>query len=69
LRPAWVNSSHDSISKTTTAKQTGGVAQAVEHLPCKHEALSSTTVHTQKAIEEKLSSWFLFTCIELSLIT
>jgi hypothetical protein len=27
------------ISKTTRAKWTGGMAQAVEHLLCKHEAL------------------------------
>jgi hypothetical protein len=29
------------ISKITRAKWTGGVTQAVQHLPCKHEVLSS----------------------------
>jgi hypothetical protein len=29
------------IPKITRAKWTGGVTQALEHLPCKHEALSS----------------------------
>jgi hypothetical protein len=34
------NSSQDPISKITRAKWTGGVAQVVKHLLCKHEALS-----------------------------
>jgi hypothetical protein len=41
LRPAGANSSWDPISKMTRAKWTEGVAQAVEHLLCKDEALSS----------------------------
>jgi hypothetical protein len=41
LRPAWANRSQDPISKITRAKCTGGVAQVVELLLCKHEALSS----------------------------
>jgi hypothetical protein len=32
---------HEAISQITRAKQTGGVAQVLEHLLCKHEALSS----------------------------
>jgi hypothetical protein len=40
-RPAWANSSWDSIAKITTAKWTGGIAQAVECLLCKSEVLSS----------------------------
>jgi hypothetical protein len=39
LRSALANSSQDPISKITKAKWTGGVAQAVESLLCKHEAL------------------------------
>jgi hypothetical protein len=35
LRPAWANSSWDSISKIPWAKWTGGVDQAVEYLLCK----------------------------------
>jgi hypothetical protein len=31
LMPAQANTSQDPISKVTTAKWTGGVAQAVEH--------------------------------------
>jgi hypothetical protein len=41
LRPAQANSSQDPISKITREKWTGGVAQAVEYLYCKHKALSS----------------------------
>jgi hypothetical protein len=42
-RPAWANSPRDPISKITRAKRTraGGVAQVVELLLCKCEALSS----------------------------
>jgi hypothetical protein len=42
LRSAWKKkSSRDPISKITREKWTGGVAQAVQHLLCKHKALSS----------------------------
>jgi hypothetical protein len=34
-------SSEDPLSKINRAKRTGGVTQAVEHLPCKCKALSS----------------------------
>jgi hypothetical protein len=40
LRPAWANSLKDPISKITRARWTGDMAQVVEHLLCKHEALS-----------------------------
>jgi hypothetical protein len=42
-RPAPANSWRNSISKITRAKWTGGVAQAVEHLLCKPEVLSSNS--------------------------
>jgi hypothetical protein len=48
LRSAWANSSQDSIFKITGAKWTGGVAQAVELLLCKHKALSSKLQSHQK---------------------
>jgi hypothetical protein len=38
LRSTWTNSSRDPIPKITRAKWTGGVAQALEYLLCKHEA-------------------------------
>jgi hypothetical protein len=38
----------DSISKIITAKRTGRMAQAVQHLPSKYKALSSTPVPTKK---------------------
>jgi hypothetical protein len=47
LRPAHADSSRDSpisISKIAAAKWTGDAAQAVEHLLCKHEAVSSNSV-------------------------
>jgi hypothetical protein len=47
LRPAWANCSQDSISKITKVKWTGGVAQAIECLLCKCEALSSNSIQTQ----------------------
>jgi hypothetical protein len=40
-RPNRANSSGDPISKITRAKCTGDVAQALEHLLCKHKALNS----------------------------
>jgi hypothetical protein len=40
-RPAWANSSQNPISKIIRTKWTGGVAQAVEFLLCKCEALNS----------------------------
>jgi hypothetical protein len=48
LRPAWANSSQDSISKITRAKWTRGVAQATKHLICKCETLSSNPTSTKK---------------------
>jgi hypothetical protein len=36
------------ISKITRAKWTGGAAQAIKHLFCKHEALSSNLNPTQE---------------------
>jgi hypothetical protein len=45
-----------SISKITSTKWTGGMAEVIEHLLCNHEALSSnpsTTKKKQKKEEEK----------------
>jgi hypothetical protein len=40
---SWANSSKDPILKIpNTKKGAGGVAQVVEHLPSKHEALNSS---------------------------
>jgi hypothetical protein len=47
-RPAWANSLRDPISKITRAKRMGVVAQTVECLLCKHEALSSNSNPTKK---------------------
>jgi hypothetical protein len=44
--PAWANISQDSISKIIRAKWTGGMAQAVKHLLCKQESLSSNSSPT-----------------------
>jgi hypothetical protein len=46
LRPAQANSSRYSISKITKATWAGGVAQAVQYLLCKCEALSSNSSPT-----------------------
>jgi hypothetical protein len=48
LGSAWANSSSYPISKITRAKSTGGVAQVVQHLLCKCEALSSNPVPLKK---------------------
>jgi hypothetical protein len=48
LRLAQANSSKYLISKKTRAKWTGGVVQAVQHLLCKCEALSSNSSPTKK---------------------
>jgi hypothetical protein len=47
-KSAQANSSWDPISKTTTAKWTGSVAQGEECLFCKHEVLSSNSTPTKK---------------------
>jgi hypothetical protein len=41
----------DTISKITRAKWTGVAAQVVDHLLCKHEALSSNPSPTKKRKE------------------
>jgi hypothetical protein len=41
------------ISKITRAKWIRGVAQVVEHLPCKHEALSSNSSPTHQKKKQK----------------
>jgi hypothetical protein len=38
------------ISKTTRAKWTGGVAQAVEHLLCKHKSLIQIPVSSDRLL-------------------
>jgi hypothetical protein len=43
----------DSSFKITRAKWTGGLAQAVEHLHCKHEALSSKPIPPTKKTKQK----------------
>jgi hypothetical protein len=48
LRPAWENSSRDSISKISRAKWTGGVAQMVECLLCQWETLSTNSSPAKK---------------------
>jgi hypothetical protein len=50
-KPAWANSSQDPISKITRVKWTRGMAHAVEHLLCKHKALSSNFSPTKKREE------------------
>jgi hypothetical protein len=58
LRPAWGTSLRDPISKITRAKWTGSVAQAVEHLLCKCEALSSVLTTREKVgWEGELLNW------------
>jgi hypothetical protein len=42
------NSLRDPISKITRAKRTGGVAQVIECLPCKHKALNSNPVQPKE---------------------
>jgi hypothetical protein len=39
--------------KITTAKQTGGMAQAVEHQVCKYKTLNSNPSPTKKIIKAK----------------
>jgi hypothetical protein len=39
--------------KQTKAKRVGGVTQVVEHLPSKHEALSSNSSTAKKQQEER----------------
>jgi hypothetical protein len=43
------NNTQDPISKTTREKWTGSVAQAIDHLLYKHEALSSSPRKKKKS--------------------
>jgi hypothetical protein len=52
LRPTWTNSSQDPISKLTRAKWTGGIANVVQCLLCKHEVLSSKPSPPKKKMPE-----------------
>jgi 2,3-bisphosphoglycerate-independent phosphoglycerate mutase len=56
LPPAWANKLQDPISKTTRAKWTGDMAQVVEHLLFKRDALSSNShpIKRKKKKREKL---------------
>jgi heme/copper-type cytochrome/quinol oxidase subunit 2 len=51
------------ISKITRAKWTGCVAQAVEHLLCKHKVLSSKHIRTKKRQEFIFWITLLIVCI------
>jgi hypothetical protein len=53
------NSLTDLIFKTTRTKWTGGVAQEVECLLCKYEALSSNPHEKKKVDREQKLSFFL----------
>jgi hypothetical protein len=57
LRPAQTSSLGDPISKKITrAKWAGGMVQAVEHLLCNCEALSSNPSTTKK--KKKCQAWW-----------
>jgi hypothetical protein len=55
-RPSLTNSSQNPISKITRAKWTRSVAQVVEHLFCKCEALSSNASLIKKKINHHKST-------------
>jgi hypothetical protein len=58
LKPAQVNSLRDPISKKKQQKWAGGVAQVVEHLPSKCEAMSSITNKTKnKNMRNLTKNW------------
>jgi hypothetical protein len=48
VQAAQTDSSGDPFSKNPSQKRAGGMVQVVEHLPSKHEALSSKAVTTKK---------------------
>jgi hypothetical protein len=56
-RPAWANISRDPIFKITRAKWTGCAAEAVEHLLCKHETLSSNPSPTHTHTHMRQPTW------------
>jgi hypothetical protein len=58
-RPVLENSSQDPISKITRAKWTGGVAQVLEHLLCKCEALGPNHNHTHPPTKRMVDKKFV----------
>jgi hypothetical protein len=61
LRPAWVNSLQDHISKITRAKWTGGVAQVIESLLCKNEFKSQSYTKKEMSKSDLLPIFYLVT--------
>jgi hypothetical protein len=71
LKPVQANSSRDPILKITGAKWTEGVSQAIEHLLCKCEVLSSnpsptintyihTYIHTHTYTHHPKTDWLKY---------
>jgi hypothetical protein len=50
MAAGWPEQKEDHISKITRAKNVGGMAQTVEHLPCKHKDLSSNPITAKKKV-------------------
>jgi hypothetical protein len=67
LRPAWADSSWDTMFTIAKAKWPGGVAQAGEHL-CEREALSSNPTPTKKNSKEKISPALSMICADFLLV-
>jgi hypothetical protein len=60
-------SSQDPISKITRVKWTPGVAQAVEHLLCKWQALGSNPSYTKtNKQQQKSHSCFSLFCVAIT---
>jgi hypothetical protein len=52
-KPAWTNSSQDPVENTQHRKGLAGVAQVVESLPSKLEALSSTNKNKNLRLRQR----------------
>jgi hypothetical protein len=62
---SWLGKKWEPVSKTTRAKRAGGMAQLLEYLPNKHEALSSNIVLQKKKkvfFENSFFFLLLFIC-------
>jgi hypothetical protein len=69
LRPLKENSSQDPVSKVTRVKWTGGMAQGVQHVFCKHGTLSSNPSPTKKIKVKNIRPFFIFvTLIQAHLV-
>jgi hypothetical protein len=69
-KPAWTYSCQDTVSKIPNTKRADRVAQVVEYLPSKCEALSSNSNITQRTNPLSILKFFkIFKSVDIKILT